>query len=540
MAEKKKPSFMMNVLTIIFSQVLVKLLGFAYRMVITNVDGFGDIGNGYYNYGYQIYTLLLSLSSVGIPNAISKLVSEKCALNDYRGAVRIFKVSLGLFTIVGGFFSCLLFFGADFISTVILDAPKAVYVMRVLSPSILFVSVSSVIRGFFMGQQNAKATSSSQVLEQLLKSTLTIVIVMIMAGAEPEYLAAGATLATTISTALSLVYLFGFFGAHKREIKAKYNAAPAVRETKSALSLAKTILWVSIPISLGSIVTSLNRVLDVITVNRGLKKAFAKIITDPVLLDANAVTLNGMLSKTDVLINLPLAINIAFATVLVPTISGAYAVKDYETASKRVTFSLLTSIVIALPCTAGYAVLADPILRMIYPAAPNGALLFVMMAPTVFFSAMSQTIYGSLQGMGKIFVPAFSILCGGIVKLIVNLVLIPVPEINIYGAPVGSVLCQAIAFFISFYFLRKNLSIKISYGRYYGKPLAATAVMSAAAWAVHRFGEPVMGNTAATLLAISAGVVIYFAAVAFLRVFTPEEVKMLPFGNKLARLMEKN
>ncbi|MGN1098212.1 MAG: oligosaccharide flippase family protein, partial [Clostridia bacterium] len=412
-SEKKKPSFMMNVLTIIFSQVLVKLLGFAYRMVITNVDGFGDIGNGYYNFGFQIYTLLLSLSSVGIPNAISKLVSEKCALNNFRGAMRIFKISLGLFTVVGGFFSCLLFFGAGFFSNVILDAPGAVYTMRVLAPSILFVSVSSVIRGFFMGQQNAKATSTSQVLEQLLKSTLTIVIVMLMTGAEPEYMAAGATLATTISTALSLMYLFGFYAAHKKELKTKYDTAPELKEKQKALTVAKTVLWVSIPISLGSVVTSLNRVVDIVTVNRGLKTAFAGLISDPVLLDKKAVTLSGILSKTDVLINLPLAINIAFATVLVPTVAGAFAVKDYDTAAKRVTFSLLTSIVIALPCTAGYAVLADGILRMIYPNAPEGALLFMMMAPTVFFSAMSQTIYGSLQGMGKIFVPALSILCGG-------------------------------------------------------------------------------------------------------------------------------
>lgn len=536
MAEKKKPSFMANVLTIIFSQVLVKLLGFAYRVVITNVDGFGDIGNGYYNFGFQIYTLLLALSSVGIPNAISKLVSEKCALNNFRGAIRIFKISLILFSIIGGFFSCLLFFGADYFSARILSAPGAAYTMRVLAPSILFVSVSSVIRGFFMGQHNAKATSTSQVLEQFLKSTLTIIIVMIMAGSEPEFMAAGATLATTISTVLSLVYLFGFTAAHKKELREKYNTAPEIRETQSALSVAKTVLWVSIPISLGSIVTSLNRVLDTITVNRGLKTAFAGIISDPDLLDRNAVTLSGVLSKTDVLINLPLAINIAFATVLVPTVAGAYAVKDYETASKRVGFSLLTSIIIALPCTAGYAVLADPILRMIYPNFSDGALLFMMMSPTVFFSAMSQTIYGSLQGMGKIFVPAISILCGGAAKLIINLTLIPMPGINIYGAPLGSIACQAIAFFVSFYFLRKNLPFKIDYRRYYGKPIIATIIMAVAVWAVHHFGETFAGNTVATLASIVLGIVVYFAVIFALRVFSPEEIKMLPFGNKLARL----
>ena len=194
MAEKKKPSFMGNVLTIIFSQVLVKLLGLAYRVVITNVNGFGDIGNSLYNFGFQIYTLLLALSSVGIPNAISKLVSERCALDDFRGAMRIFKISLALFSIIGGVFSALLFFGADYYCVHILSAPGAAGTIRVLAPSILFVSVSSVIRGFFMGQHNAKATGTSQVLEQFLKSTLTIVFVLMVAGSEPEYMAAAATL----------------------------------------------------------------------------------------------------------------------------------------------------------------------------------------------------------------------------------------------------------------------------------------------------------------------------------------------------------
>ena len=118
---KKTPSFLMNVIMIVFAQIAVKLLGFVYRMVITNIDGFGDMGNGYYNFGFQIYTLLLAISSIGIPNAISKLVSERCALDDFKGAMRIFRVALVLFACVGTFFSLVMFFGAQFIATAILD-----------------------------------------------------------------------------------------------------------------------------------------------------------------------------------------------------------------------------------------------------------------------------------------------------------------------------------------------------------------------------------------------------------------------------------
>ena len=220
---------------------------------------------------------------------------------------------------------------------------------------------------------------------------------------------------------------------------------------------AKTILAVSIPISLGSIVASLNRVIDIVTVVRGIKIALADRFADVVTLGDEAVRLSGILSKTDVLVNLPLALNTAFATVLVPTVAGALAVKNFEAAKQKISLSLLISVIIALPCSIGYMVLSGPVLKLIYPNASDGALLFSMVAPTVFFSAMSQTIYGSLQGMGKIYIPALSVFAGGVVKVICNLVLIPIPSINIYGAPIGSIACQGIAFFISFYVLRKNL-----------------------------------------------------------------------------------
>lgn len=532
---KKAPTFLMNVITIIFAQIAVKLLGFAYRMVITNIDGFGDMGNGYYNFGYQIYTLLLAVSSIGIPNAISKLVSERCALDDFRGAMRIFKVALGLFACVGAVFSAVMFFGAEFIATNILDAPLAKYTIMVLSPALIFVSVSSVIRGFFAGQQNMKATNTSQVLEQFLKSLSTILIVLAMAGAKPEYMAAGATLATTISTFLSCGYLFVFYCANRRDIKEKAMAAPACRIKGSIMKIAKTILMVSIPISLGSIVASLNRVIDIVTVVRGVKLALAERFADIVLLGDEAVRLSGILSKTDVLVNLPLALNTAFATVLVPTVAGALAVKNYETARQKISFSLLISVVIALPCTVGYMVLAGPILQLIYPNASDGAVLFAMVAPTVFFSAMSQTIYGSLQGMGKIFVPALSVLAGGILKVICNLVLIPVPEINIYGAPIGSIICQGTAFFISFYVLRKNLAMKLSFGKYFMKPFAAAIGMGIVVWSLYKILSP-LGNAAATLLSIGFGAIVYFVLIGIFKVFDKEELSSIPFiGRKFKK-----
>jgi len=291
------------------------------------------------------------------------------------------------------------------------------------------------------------------------------------------------------------------------------------------------ILYVSVPISLGSIVASLNRILDIITVVRGVKIALAGVFADIVLLGDEAVRLSGILSKTDVLVNLPLALNTAFATVLVPTVAGALAIKDYDTARQKISFSMLISVVIALPCTIGYMVLSRPILQLIYPNASDGALLFTMVAPTVFFSAMSQTIYGSLQGMGKIFVPALSVLAGGLVKLILNLLLIPIPSINIYGAPIGSIACQAIAFFISFGVLRKNLTMSLDFKKYFLKPFAAAVIMGGVVFASYLILN-VLGNTAATLLSIIIGGAVYFLLTGIFGVFSKEELCSLPIIGK--------
>ncbi len=535
MKKSKTQTFMASVAMVMCSQIVIKLLGFMYRIVITNINGFGDEGNGIYNYGYQIYVLLLAISSVGIPNAIAKLVSEKCATDDFKSAYRIFRCALILFAVIGALLGVGLYAAAPLIDSAMFDTPTIVRVLRVLSPAILFVSVSSVIRGFFQGMKNMKATSTSQVIEQLIKCVATILIVVAIAGNSPEFMATGATVATTLSTFLSLLYVIWFYKANKEDIRERLaNSKPLAHESFS--KIAKSILYVAVPISLGSIVASINRVVDLTTVVQGLKVALSGTPD----LDNVTMALSGMLSKGDVIINLPLALNIAFSTVLVPTVAGAMAVGDKKTACDKVSFSLLVSIVIALPATIGCMVLADEIFLMLYPNAPEGGYLFAISAITIFFSAITQTNSGSLQGLGKVFVPAIALVVGGVVKLIVNLVLIPIPEINILGAPIGSVLCQAIGCIITFSVVYKNLPMKLSVVKYAFKPLTAALIMGAVVFMVSRGLTGFVGNTVSTILAIGMGLVVYALLVFFVfRIFNEDEIKQLPGGRSLNSLISR-
>lgn len=557
---QKKQSFMGNVMIILFAQIVVKLLGIIYRLVITNIDGFGNQGNGYYTAGYNIYTLLLAISSVGIPNAISKMTSAKNAVGDYKGAYRIYKSALILFSIIGIVASSLLFFGAGLVSDKIIKMPNAKYVLMALSPSILFVCLSSVVRGYFVGMHNMQASSRSQILEQIFKCVLTVGIVVFMSNhtlypndsdMNAAMMAAGANLATTLATVLSTIYIFGFYLKRKNGIQGKIRQTAVETAKKPLLSMFRSILIISIPISLGSIISAINRIVDTATITRGIETAFSAMIPahggiaaiiNPTLeqLNNEAVRLAGVLSKSDTLLNLPISMNISFATVLVPSISAALARGERKEASKFVSYSLLISLLIIMPCAVGFVALAQPIYSMLYPAAPDGWQLLQLSSIALIFIALNQTISGSLQGIGKVFVPATGLLIGCIAKFILNTILIRQPAINIYGAPLGSIFCQIISFAYSFTVLSRNIPVSVTLGKYILKPLCCSATMGIAAYLIHKGMLSLVGsNLIAVFTAIIVAVIIYFALIFSMRTLNKEELEMLPLGNKLYTLLSK-
>lgn len=556
----KKQTFMGNVMIILLAQIIVKLLGIIYRLVITNIDGFGNQGNGYYSAGFQIYTLLLAISSVGIPNAISKMTSEKNAIGDYKGAYKIYKSALILFSAVGIIGSAILFFGADLIASKIIKMDNAKYVLMALAPSIFFVCVSSVVRGYFVGMQNMSASSRSQILEQIFKCALTVLIVVVMSNniifpndsdLNAAIMAAGANFATTLATVLSTIYIFGFYFKRKKELRKKMLSQTVPSLKRPAFSMFKSILLISVPISLGSIIAAINRIVDTATITRGIEVAFSLLIPahnnvpaiiNPTLkqLQEEAVRLAGVLSKSDTLINLPISMNISFATVLVPSISAALAKGDKHNASKYVSYSLLISIFIIMPCAIGFISLAEPIYKLLYPAAPDGYQLLQLSSIALIFIALNQTISGSLQGIGKVFVPATGLLIGCIAKFILNVILIRQPAINIYGAPISSIVCQVISFTYSFSILSKTIPVFISFKKYILKPLFASAVMGIIAFIVHRLVFVITNiNIISVFVSIGVSVIAYLVIIFGINALDKDEIEMLPMGDKLYKLSKR-
>ena len=531
--KSKKEGFMQGVITLMFSQVLIKILGLVYTLYLTNRQGFGDKGNGICASGYQIYALLLTISSIGVPSAISKLVSERVAVGDNKGAHRIFKIAFATFAVIGLVGSLLLFFGANVIANQWLQIPDAEMTLVALSPAIFFVTVASVMRGYFNGRQKISVGAKSQTLEQVFKTLLTIIVVEVVAilsNVSTEWMAAGANLATTLATFLGFSYLFLYYRSERKEVATEIKNTVNYKYERVS-TIIKRILLVSIPITLTAIMSSINKNVDSFTVVRNLR-AFMP--------EDQATALYGILGgKVDTLTSLPLAINVAFATALVPAISAAKAKGDNKTITEKTSFSLLISMLIGLPCTVGMFIFAQPILNLLFPNANDGALILQISALTIIFTILDQTINGALQGFGKLMIPTISLATGVLVKFIFNITLIKIPSIGVYGAAWGSVACHLVAFCIAFTMLRKYIKLNLTFSKFVLKPVISTAIMGICSYFTYLALKGIIVERLATIIAIMVAVVIYSLAIVVLKVFTKDEFKMMPAGDKIVKFLEK-
>ena len=529
---------MASVLVLMIAQVINKILGLTYKLYLTNREGFGDKGNAIYGSGFQIYALFLTISSVGIPGAISKLVSERVAVGDHKGAHRIFKIAFITFGLIGFCSSTILFLGAHYIANSLLQIPEAELTLLALSPSIFLVSISCVIKGYFNGRENVKVSANAQCLEQLFKTALSVILVemiAIVSGTNTAVMAAGANLATTLATFLCFFYLAHYYYVARKEIaweiKTSVNYTPTrVRKT------IKQILSVSIPMSMSAILGTVNKNLDSITVVRGLKKFLS---------EEQAKIQYGILNgKVDTLVTLPMSFNMAFATALLPVISSAKAKGDIETARKRVSFSLLISILIGLPCMVGMILFAKPILELLFPNATSGSFIYQISCLGIIFIVLEQTMSSTLHGLGKILAPAMALGAGVIVKLLLNLYLVPInPEVFFLGGTAGAafstVMCHLVASLIEFSILKRNMVLKLDKKKFFIKPVLAVTIMGIVAKLIYWLLIPRLGGNLALILTLGISIICYFLLLISLKIFSKEEIYMIPFGKKIYDFFNK-
>jgi len=527
-----KKSFIQGAVILGAAGVFIKILGAVFRIPLGNM--IGDVGMSYYQSAYPVYVFFLTLATAGIPLAISKMVSERIATDNYYEASRVFKVSFILLIIISMTSSSICFFGAEFI-TEMMKVPEAQYSMRAIAPALLIVPMMAAFRGYFQGMQNMNLTALSQSVEQLFRVVCGLSLAYYFLSAGLEYSAAGAAFGATAGAVAGLVCVFLIYLKNREGLLLKIDISRGLN-AESAKEILLKIVIIAVPITIGaSIMPIMN------TIDAGM---VVRILTATGYSAVAAKGMYGQLSgMVGPLINFPQVLTQAVAMSLVPAISIAHKNRDVAFMHDNIKLGLRCAIIVGLPCALGLMTLSKPIMLLLYPlqreSAVSAADCLVIMGAGVIFLATVQTLTGVLQGIGKQLIPVRNLTIGAVLKLILSYSLIRIPGIDVKGAAVGTVAAFIIASILNMVEVQRHTAVKIDFVMTYVKPAFAAITMAAAVWLIHRGLNIFIGNALSTLIAISTGVIIYFYMVLVVKAVTIDELARLPKGGKIVKIVNK-
>ena len=387
-------------------------------------------------------------------------------MGDNKGSYKILKTALILFGILGFLGSTILFFNAKYIAYNYLQIPDAYITLKALSPSIFLVTISSVFKGYFNGKKDLKITANSGSIEQIFKTIFTIIlveIVSILSFNDTALMVQAATIGTTLSTFICLLYLYRYFLIRKKEVwkevnKSSYNKEERIRK------IVKDVLVVSVPITLSALFANSTKTIDALSIVRILKEYCTQ---------KEATLQFGILTgKVETLISLPYSFNAAFSIALIPEISSLITLGKWRNAEKKLNFSLFMSLLIGIIYTIIIEVFASYIIRILFPNALNGVEMLKVAALDIIPVVLIQTLSGALHALGKTNTTILAFAIGGSVKVVLNFILVPIPKIGIYGAIIATIISHIISFLICYIVLKKCMNNLLNFKKIiksYGK-----------------------------------------------------------------------
>ncbi|MDR2182796.1 MAG: polysaccharide biosynthesis protein [Clostridiales bacterium] len=523
--------------------ILARLLGFLYRIPLTNL--IGDEGNAIYGIGYSVYNFFLIVSSAGLPAAVSKLVSEKRAIGRHDAAHRIFVIALVLAISMGAFFTLAIFIFAEEI-TAMLGRPQAYLALQMLAPTVFIFAIMATIRGYFQGMSQTVPTAVSQLIEQIFNAIFSVVLAHAMFNfalgqgyATVVYGAAGGTAGTTVGALAGFIVISGlYFIARPDILRNRRNAWIRAKSRSRHLDderrgqVAQKIIITSSTIIAGTAIFSIVNLIDTWLVLDRLAYADFE--------ETHASVLLGQLTgKFNPITNLPAAISSSLALVLIPAIATAKQLDNREDMHAKINAAFRAAMLLTIPIAFGLGVLGPQIVALLFPNHPDGGTLFVVGFASVIFLAFSQISTGVLQAIGKISIPVMAALAGAVVKIAAGYFLIAHPAINIYGAIIGTTLCYLVAAMINMYFLSKYTGTRLDFAGMVLKPAAASIAMALACYtAYHLIYTLLPSNAVATVAAIFAGMIVYGFFMAIIRGLKEEDMHILPKGERLAQALK--
>ncbi len=521
------------------ASLIVKVIGAFFQVPLQNlIGGKESPAFGLFSKAYRIYTAMLVVSTVGLPAALSKMVAEATAYGREREVRRIVRVAGGIFIPVGAVCTLVLVAGAETFASLIKSSDARLAVMAI-APSVLMVSVLSVFRGYYQGRNNMVPTAVSQVIEALGKLFIGLALAgrAVRMGMSDAAVAAMTVLGVTLGEAAAVLYMFFQAAVTRRSVTPVRMLNDMARPSGE---LAKTLLSLSIPITISSAVMSLTDLIDVALISLRLQSPAVGMSA------TQADIVYGIYTGQAInFFNLPQTLITALAVSVLPTIASAKAAQNFTKISKTMETTLRLTMIITLPAGAGFLVMSEPILRLLYSSGVElgGTLMGLLgfAVPAVALVAITNAV---LQAFGRIDLPLISMFMGALVKIFGDYYLIGNPSVGILGAPVSTAACYWLIALLNLFQIGRLSHSLPGLGKTVWRPFAATVGMGAAAYScfmlITRVTSAQPGSRMdklATLITIGAAVAVYLALLLMLRAVDREDVLLLPKGEKIADIL---
>lgn len=586
----KEQSLFSGAMVLLVATVVVHIVGILYKIPLTALVG--TVGRGYFSAAYEIYTPIYAISMAGLPVAVSRMVAERMATGRYREVRVIFKIVKRLFLFTGFIGTAFLFIMAYPYThwEIFINSPNAMPSILAIAPSVFFCCVMSTYRGYYEGMRNMLPTAISQVLEAVGKLVFGIAFAkIVMKIGEQQYAASGVVFGTTVHSeaeAYSAIYPYSaaaaiggvtvgtifallFVMIRHKAIGDGITRENLVNSPRPAPSkdLAKMLISIAIPVVASSLILNITNIIDSWTIQNRLVDVIENNL--PYIKDTYSQQLlkSGTINKDikDYLYgaygaaldfkNLLPTITMTLGVSSIPALSSAWAIKDRRKIYRTIDSVLRASLLIALPTGICMAILAKPILTFMYigTRAESSIEITAYIVSVYGFAAavmaLSTPITNMLQAIGRADVPVKSLILGAIVKIISNYILVGNPELNIYGAPVGTILCYIIIVTNNLFFLIKETKIKLHISSVLLKPLFCSILCGFSAWSSYglldmafKFGDAsarLNGSALALLISSIISVFVYLVSLFLVNAISKYDVLMLPKGEKIAKTLEK-
>ncbi len=556
-SKNSKQSFLHGAALLALAVAVVKVIGALYKIPLKGI--IGDQGYGYFTTAYDIYSVLLMISTAGLPIATSRLISQANSLGNYNQVRRIYNTSRAVFLGLGIFSSAVMMLGCHLLAEM-MEQPDAWTAILCLGPCALFMGIISPSRGFFQGQGNMRPTSRSQILEAVVKLIVGLALAygIMRLTSKVHLAAAGAILGVTISCVLSAGYL-------ATKVQKAYRALPQSSDTPETFgATAKELLKVAVPITIGSaglqlltvIETGLymNRLVDILNGNRYTSPLIDLLrqqvgektpgLTAQEISSQVAANLKGIYNFAQTIFNMPSAFIIPIGTSALPAITAQLTLKrDKEVRATEESGARITGL-ISLPCSVGLAVLAEPVMALLggYTGLKLelATQLMCLLGCSVFIYAIIQYTNMVLQSHGYAHVPVINMLLSGVVRLVAVYALVGNPQVGIMGVPIGTLLCYLCIAVLNLASIRRCVPQKPALLRNLLRPLISAAVMGVAVFGAHWAMKSLLHIQSRVLLCgapIALGGAVYLVMVALTRAITAEDCKLLPKGEKIAKFL---